>query len=107
MARESRARWWALPRGPSRSGTPTACRVGTQPARSRRWNSSFYPGSTVGEEFVYPKPRAMQLAKAAKAVVPAIAVDVADVNALKTAPIVAVTPDEKEIPSPPPFRRLL
>jgi len=46
---------------------------------------------------VYPKPRAMQLAKAAKAVVPAIAVDVADVNALKTAPIVAITPDEKEI----------
>jgi len=40
----------------------------------------------------------MQLAKAAKAVVPAIAVDVADVNALKTAPIVAITPDEKEIP---------
>jgi hypothetical protein len=65
------------------------------PETIRAW---FHPGNTVGQEFVYPKLRATQLAKAAKAVVPAMAVDVADVDALKTAPIMAITPDEKEIP---------
>jgi hypothetical protein len=35
-------------------------------------------------------PRATELAKASKAVVPALAVDVTDVAALKTAPIVAI-----------------
>jgi hypothetical protein len=65
------------------------------PETIRAW---FYPGNNVGQEFVYPKARAMQLAKASKSVVPALAVDVADDAALKTAPIVAVTPDEKEVP---------
>jgi len=65
------------------------------PEAIRAW---FYAGNTIGQEFVYPKSRAMQLAKAAKAVVPAVAVDVADLDALKTAPIVAITPDETEIP---------
>lgn len=36
--------------------------------------------------------------QASKAAVPAITVDVADVDALKTAPIMAITPDEKGIP---------
>jgi len=68
------------------------------PEAVRAW---FYPGRTNGEEFVYPKRRAIELAKASKVIVPAIAVetvDVTDVVALKTAPIVAVTPDEKEVP---------
>jgi hypothetical protein len=65
------------------------------PETIRAW---FYPGNNVGQEFVYPKARAMQLAKASNAVVPALAVDVTDEVALKTAPIVAVTPDEKEVP---------
>jgi LPXTG-motif cell wall-anchored protein len=65
------------------------------PEAIRAW---FYPGNTIGQELVYPKERAMQLAKASKAVVPALAVDVSDVAAMKTAPIVAVTPDEKEAP---------
>jgi hypothetical protein len=65
------------------------------PQAIRAW---FYPGNNVGQEFVYPKARAMQLAKASKAVVPALAVDVAGDAALKTAPIVAVTPEEKEVP---------
>jgi len=67
------------------------------PEAVRAW---FYPGRTNGEEFVYPKRRAIELAKASKVVVPAIAVetiDVADVVALKAAPIVAVTPEEKEV----------
>jgi hypothetical protein len=61
----------------------------------RAW---FYPGNSIGQEFVYPKPRATELAKASKAAVPALAVDVTDVAALKTAPIVAITPDAKEVP---------
>lgn len=65
------------------------------PEAIRAW---FYPGNSIGQEFVYPKARAIQLAKAAKAVVPAVTADVADVDALKTAPIVAITPDEKEVP---------
>lgn len=65
------------------------------PEAVRAW---FYPGRTIGEEFVYPKPRALELAKASKVPVPALAVDAVDEAALKTAPIVAVTPDEKEVP---------
>jgi hypothetical protein len=65
------------------------------PEAIRAW---FYPGNTVGQEFVYPMSRAKQLAAAAKAVVPALAVDVADPAALKTAPIVAITPEAKEVP---------
>jgi hypothetical protein len=65
------------------------------PEAIRAW---FYPGNTIGQEFVYPKPRAMQLATAAKAVVPAVAVDVEDVSALKTAPIIAITPEATEVP---------
>jgi hypothetical protein len=65
------------------------------PEAIRAW---FYPGNSVGQEFVYPKERATQLAKASKAVVPAVAADVADVDALKAAPIVAITPDAKEVP---------
>lgn len=65
------------------------------PEAVRAW---FYPGRTIGEEFVYPKQRAIELAKASNVPVPAIAADVADVSALKTAPIIAVTPDEKEVP---------
>jgi hypothetical protein len=65
------------------------------PEAIRAW---FYPGNTVGQEFVYPKQRATQLAKAAGAVVPAVAVDIADLSALKTAPIMAITPEARELP---------
>jgi hypothetical protein len=69
--------------------------VAGAPEAIRAW---FYPGNSVGQEFVYPKSRAAQLATMAKAVVPAIAVDVSDPDALKTAPIVAITPEAKEMP---------
>ncbi|HVZ20717.1 MAG TPA: hypothetical protein VG871_06625 [Vicinamibacterales bacterium] len=68
------------------------------PDAVRAW---FYPGRTIGEEFVYPKHRALELARASKVPVPAVAADVADVAevaALKTAEIVAITPEEKEVP---------
>ena len=69
--------------------------VAGAPEAIRAW---FYPGNSIGQEFVYPKSRAVQLATMAKTVVPAIAVDVADPDALKTAPIVAITPEAKEMP---------
>ena len=66
------------------------------PEAIRAW---FYPGNSIGQEFVYPRARAEQLAKATKTVVPAIVVaDIADVNVLRKAPIVAITPDAQEVP---------
>jgi len=67
-------------------------RSGDNPDAIKAW---FYPGDTFGVEFVYPKQRAIQLAVAANEPVPALAEDTSD---LKTAPIVAVTPDQKEVP---------
>jgi LPXTG-motif cell wall-anchored protein len=66
-----------------------------EPEAIQAW---FYPGNKIGQEFVYPKSRAIRLARSAKTVVPALAADVSDPAALKTAPIVAITPDEKEMP---------
>jgi len=68
-------------------------RAGDAPDALRAW---FYPGDSFGQEFVYPKVRAIQLAQTTKLAVPAVAVDLDD-NVIKTAPIVAVTPDEKEV----------
>jgi hypothetical protein len=65
------------------------------PEAVRAW---FYPGDSFGQEFVYPKQRAALLAKASNAPVPALAVDVDTPEALKTAPIIAVTPEEQELP---------
>ena len=65
------------------------------PDALRAW---FYPGRTIGEEFIYPKHRARELAKFSKVVVPAHEVDINDEKALVAAPIVAVTPEEKEVP---------
>ncbi len=69
-------------------------RPGDSPEALRAW---FYPGDNFGQEFVYPKGRAIQLAQTTKVIVPAVAVDTLDDNALKTVPIVAVTPDQKEV----------
>jgi hypothetical protein len=85
-----------------KSTSETVIKFGEVPAGSpevmRAW---FYPGNTVGEEFVYPKPRATQLARASRTIVPALAGDVAgDITTaddLKTARIVAVTPEQKEV----------
>jgi hypothetical protein len=69
-------------------------RVGDAPEALRAW---FYPGDNFGQEFVYPKARAIQLAKVTNVIVPAVAADTLDENVIKTAPIVAVTPDQKEV----------
>jgi len=68
-------------------------RPGDSPEALRAW---FYPGDNFGQEFVYPKVRAIELAQTAKVIVPAVAVDTDD-NTIKTVPIVAVTPEQKEV----------
>jgi hypothetical protein len=69
-------------------------RPGDAPDALRAW---FYPGDNYGQEFVYPKLRAIQLAETTQVPVPAIPVDTMDDNAIRTAPIVAETPDQKEV----------
>jgi len=69
-------------------------RPGDEPDALRAW---FYPGDNFGQEFVYPKARAIQLAQTTKVAVPAVAVEVIDEDAIKTAPIVAVTPEQEQV----------
>ena len=69
-------------------------RPGDSPEALRAW---FYPGDNFGQEFVYPKVRAIQLAQTTQVIVPAVAAETLDENVIKTAPIVAVTPDQKEV----------
>jgi len=69
-------------------------RPGDSPEALRAW---FYPGDNFGQEFVYPKVRAIELAQTAKVIVPAVAVDTIDDSTIKTVPIVAVTPEQKEV----------
>jgi hypothetical protein len=59
----------------------------------------FYPNNNWGQEFVYPKRRAIQLAVAEKEPVPALTTETLPLAAeLKTAPIIAITPEQKEVP---------
>jgi len=67
-------------------------RPGDNPEALKAW---FYPGDNFGQEFVYPKPRAIELAIALKEPVPALPADSAD---LTTVEIVAVTPEQTEVP---------
>lgn len=69
-------------------------RPGDSPDALRAW---FYPGDSFGQEFVYPKVRAIQLAQETKSAVPAVAADTIDDNSMKTVPIIAVTPEQKEV----------
>jgi hypothetical protein len=65
---------------------------GDAPDALKAW---FYPGDNFGQEFVYPKPRAIELALALKEPVPALQADTTDLN---TVAIVAVTPEKTEVP---------
>jgi hypothetical protein len=62
-----------------------------QPEAIRAW---FYPGANWGQEFVYPKARAIELAKITQQPVLATPIDLATapVETLKTAPVEAVAP---------------
>jgi hypothetical protein len=66
-----------------------------QPEAIRAW---FYPGRQWGEEFVYPKSRALELAKIVNEPVLATPIELpAPVEALKTAPVIAVKPTGEEV----------
>ena len=69
-------------------------RPANQPQALKAW---FYPGHGHGIEFVYPKKEAIQIAQASNEVVPAEAVEPTP-NTLKTVPLIAVTPEQKEEP---------
>jgi len=66
-------------------------RSGDNPEALKAW---FYPGDNFGQEFVYPKQRAIELAVIVKEPVPALAAD----TDIKVVPIVAETPEQKEVP---------
>src|SRR5208337_3963766 len=67
-----------------------------QPEAIHAW---FYPGHNWGEEFVYPKTRALELAKIVNEPVLATPVEVATlpIEAVTTAPVIAVKPTGEEI----------
>ncbi len=69
-------------------------RPGDSPEALRAW---FYPGDEFGQEFVYPKTRAIQLAQASNEIVPAETVEPTE-STLRTVPLVAITPEDKEEP---------
>ena len=72
-------------------------RAAGQPEAIRVW---FYPGRNWGEEFVYPKFRAIELAKAINQPVLFTPIDLATapVEALKTAPVEAIEPTGDVVP---------
>jgi hypothetical protein len=67
-----------------------------EPEALRAW---FYPGHETGEEFVYERSRAIQLAKETNEVVLStpVALASAPVEALKAAPVEAVTPSGETV----------
>ena len=72
-----------------------------QPEAIRAW---FYPGANWGQEFVYPKARAVELAKVTQQPIPYVPAELAPEMAkpvpelaLKEAPIKAVTPRGEEV----------
>jgi LPXTG-motif cell wall-anchored protein len=67
---------------------------GDTPVALRAW---FYPGDNFGQEFVYPKVRARELAQNTAVIVPALAVDTIDVSKIASLPLIAITPDQKEV----------
>ena len=69
-------------------------RPGDSPEALRAW---FYPGDNFGQEFVYPKDRAIQLAQTNKSDVPSVGAATLDDSSIQTTPIAAVTPEQKEV----------
>jgi len=66
-----------------------------QPEAIRAW---FYPGTQWGQEFVYPKLKAIELAKETNEPVLATTDEPTEVAALKEVPVEAVTPAGEEVP---------
>ena len=78
-----------------------------QPEAIKAW---FYPGRLWGQEFVYPKKRAIELAKVENEPVlsmPTEIVEVMPVETLRSVPVTAIQPTGEEVPvtavvQPPP-----
>jgi LPXTG-motif cell wall-anchored protein len=73
-------------------------RAAGQPEAIKAW---FYPGQTWGQEFVYPKKRAIELAKIVKEPVLAMPVETTatvPVETLKSVPVAAIKPTGDEVP---------
>jgi len=66
-----------------------------QPQAIHAW---FYPGEVYGQEFVYPKGRALELARAThQPVLTAEVTPTETPSELEKTPVVAVTPENKEV----------
>lgn len=84
-------------------------RAAGEPEAIRAW---FYPGRTWGEEFVYPKFRALELAKVTHEPVLATPIELTPdipVATLKEAPVVEVKPTGEEVaitPAPAPVESI-
>ncbi len=81
---------------PNRRLTPTEDNVmkfterpGNSPDALKAW---FYPGETAGQEFVYPKARAIELAQVTHESIPAVETEPATVEEFKSEAIVSETP---------------
>jgi hypothetical protein len=70
-------------------------RPGNAPDALKAW---FYPGENSGQEFVYPKARAIELAQVTHESIPAVQTEPTTVEEFKSEPIVAETPEQKEVP---------
>jgi hypothetical protein len=70
-------------------------RPSNSPEALKAW---FYSGDSFGQEFVYPKKRAIELVQVVKEPVLAMPAVTTDVAELKAAPVVAITPEQKEVP---------
>ena len=69
-----------------------------QPEAIKAW---FYPGQTWGQEFVYPKKRAIELAKIVKEPVLEMPIETTatvPVETLKSVPVAAIKPTGDEVP---------
>ena len=89
--------WQSRTIGSRRRTRPSSHSTKCRSVPRKRSARGSTPARSAGQEFVYPKRRALELAVTQKVVVPAIAVDISDPD-LKTVPIVAITPDRKEVP---------
>ena len=66
-----------------------------QPAAVKTW---WYPGNTIGREFIYPKSQAVRLAKATNSTVLTTQADNASNDQMKSADLAYVSPTGQETP---------
>lgn len=69
-------------------------RPGNAPDALKAW---FYPGNVMGQEFVYPKARAVELAQVTHESIPAVETEPTTVEELKNETIVEETPEKTEV----------